>query len=180
MKSEENLLSENGIPHHCTPTPPMLVNEIARLFHGRMRTYDLDGVMSQESARQLMHQLHRADGCSQLDLVRLTHLKAPTVSVTLRRMEEEGLVVRHPDELDLRVTRVYLSEKGREHNRLVRERLQGIDAELMQGFSQEETEQLLHFLERMRDNILPAYMRNDSERNREKFSKNLNSERKQN
>lgn len=180
MRSEKTIRAEKGLSYHCTPTPPMLVNEIARLFHGRMRTYDLDGVISQDSARQLMRQLHRTDGCSQLDLVRLTHLKAPTVSVTLRRMEEEGLVDRHADALDMRVTRVYLSEKGREHNRLVHERLKGLDTELMQGFSQEETEQLLHFLERMRDNILPAYMRNDSEKTREKNSNFLNSERKPN
>ncbi len=164
MKQNETVRSATEkLPPHCAPTPPMLVNEIARLFHGRMRTYDLEGVMSQDSARQIMRQLSRADGCSQLDLVRKTHLKAPTVSVTLKRMEEEGLVERRSDELDLRVTRVYLSEKGREHNRLVRERLHGIDAELMQGFTEEESDQLLHFLERMRDNILPTYMKNDSQ-----------------
>ena len=162
MKKGPNTQPNTCLPPHCVPTPPMLVNEIARLFHGRMRTFDLDGVMSQDSARQIMRQLNRADGCSQLDLVRLTHLKAPTVGVTLRRMEEEGLVTRRPDDLDLRVTRVYLSEKGRAHNRLVHERIKGIDAELMQGFSEEESEQLLHFLERMRDNILPAYMKNDT------------------
>ena len=154
--------SANAQKTPCTPTPPMLVNEIARLFHGRMRTYDLDGVMSQDSARQIMRELSHKDGCSQLDLVRKTHLKAPTVSVTLKRMEEEELVRRETDINDLRVTRVYLSKKGREHNRRAHERLHDIDAELMQGFSEEETEQLLHFLERMRDNILPAYMKNDS------------------
>lgn len=162
MKEQTNKQAPACSHPHCVPTPPMLVNEIARLFHGRMRTFDLDGVMSQDSARQIMRQLNRADGCSQLDLVRVTHLKAPTVSVTLRRMEDEGLVTRRSDELDQRVTRVYLSEKGREHNRLVHERIKGIDAELMQGFSEEESEQLLHFLERMRDNILPAYMKNDT------------------
>lgn len=150
----------------CQPkfrkTPPMLINEIARLFHGKMRTYDLDGVMSQDSARQIMRALSHSDGCSQLDLVKETHLKAPTVSVTLKRMEEEGLVKRKQDGLDLRVTRVYLSEKGRAHNEEIHSRLTEIDSRLMQGFSKEETEQLLYLLERMRDNILPDYMKNNS------------------
>lgn len=143
-----------GRRHTCTPTPPMLVNQISRLCQNRMRSYDLDGVMSQESARQIMRELAREDGCSQLDLVHRTHLKAPTVSVTLKRLEEEALVRRENDPMDLRVTRVFLSETGRRHNQLVRERIETLDGELMQGFSKEETDTLLHFLERMRDNIL--------------------------
>lgn len=137
------------------PTPPMLVNEIARLFHTKMRTYDLEGVMSQDSARLIMRALSRCDGCSQLDLVRKTHLKAPTVSVTLKRMEEEDLVRREQDVKDMRVVRVYLSQKGLEHNLWIHERLKETDNSLMQGFSEEESALLLQFLERMRDNILP-------------------------
>lgn len=148
---------------HPTPvTPPMLVNEIARLFHAKMRTYDLDGVMSQESARLIMRVLAREDGCSQLDLVHKTHLKPPTVSVTLRRLEDEGLVRREQDASDMRVVRVHLSEGGRAHNERVRERLKCIDATLMQGFSEDETACLLQFLERMRDNILPDYMKKNT------------------
>ena len=147
---------------HASVTPPMLINEIARLFHGRMRAAAPQGVMAQDSARQIMRKLACGDGCSQLELVRKTHLKAPTVSVTLRRLEEEGMVVRRTDDMDMRITRVYLSEQGRAHVRGVWERLRGIDAELMQGFSEEETAMLLQFLERMRDNILPAYMKDHS------------------
>ncbi len=145
-----------------TPTPPMVVNEIARLFHARMRRYDLDGVMSQDSARLIMHALAHKDGCSQLELVRATHLKPPTVSVTLKRMEEEGLVRREQDGMDMRIIRVFLSEKGMEHNQCVRQRLHSLDEELMSGFSEEESQQLLHFLERMRDNILPEHSKNNS------------------
>lgn len=147
---------QNGCGKRFRPTPPMLVNEIARLFHARMRQYDLVGVMSQDSARLMMRALSREDGVSQLHLTTVTHLKAPTVSVTLKKMEEEGLVLREQDKIDLRMTRVYLTEKGKAHNRRVWERLQGLDAELMQGFSAEESEILRAFLERMRDNILPA------------------------
>ena len=153
MKSEE-LIPPVMQRRHPKPNPPMLVNEIARLFNARMRRYDLEGVMSQDSARLIMRALIRGDGCSQLELVKQTHLKAPTVSVTLRRLEEEKLVRRENDPLDLRVSRVFLSEKGRQHNQRVLGRIKDLDCALMQGFSKEETEQLLHFLERMRNNIL--------------------------
>ena len=144
------------------PTPPMVVNEITRLFQARMRRQDPEGLLSQDSARLIMRSLSHRDGKSQLELVRETHLKAPTVSVTLRRLEEEGVVRRESDPIDGRVTRVYLSARGVEHVAKVHERLRALDAELMQGFSEEETACLLQFLVRMRDNILPAEKRNDS------------------
>ena len=166
MNPESSFTQNNNLP--CKPTPPMIVNEIARLFHAKMREYDLEGVMSQDSARLIMRELVRQEGCSQLDLVCKTHLKAPTVSVTLRRMEDEGLVERRQDAMDMRVSRVYLSQKGKDHHAAVLERLHGIDTALMQGFDAAETEQLLHFLERMRDNILPAARQNHSPESFEK------------
>ena len=162
MKKDNTNVSESKDSPCANPTPPMLVNEIARLFHARMRNYEPDGVMLQDSARLIMRQLAHADGCSQLDLVHKTHLKAPTVSVALKQMEERGLVRREQDALDMRVIRVYLSQAGHEHNRKIRERLYEVDAALMEGFSEEEVEQLKHFLERMRNNILPEYPKNNS------------------
>ena len=153
---------------HRTPTPPMLVSEIARLFHTRMRAYDLDGVMSQDSARLIMRTLAHEKECNQLELVRHTHLKPPTVSVTIRRMESEGLVERRQDAMDLRVTRVRLSPKGMAHHEQILNRLRETDEAMMQGFTEEETAQLLHFLERMRDNILPADPKNHSQKASEK------------
>ena len=138
-----------------SPTPPMLVNEIARLFHARMKSAELDGVMSQDSARLIMRELAREDGVSQLRLTQLTHLKPPTVSVTLRRMEEEGLVLRECDPNDKRAVRVLLTEQGKSHNRRVFARLRELDAILMEGFDEAETEALKALLLRMRENILP-------------------------
>jgi len=138
-----------------SPTPPMLVSEIARLFHAKMRSLETNSLFTQDSVRLILRVLGHADGCSQLDLVQKTHLKAPTVSVTLKKLEDEGMVVRRQDEMDLRVIRVYLSPKGQEHHALVHERLHSIDRLVMQGFNEEETAQLLQFLERMRNNILP-------------------------
>ena len=138
-----------------SPTPPMLVGEIARLFHARMRAFETDSLFTQDSVRLILRELGHADGCSQLELVQKTHLKAPTVSVTLKKLEEEGLVVRRQDEMDNRVTRVFLSQKGHDRHEMVHERLHTVDRLLMQGFDEAETAQLLQFLERMRNNILP-------------------------
>ena len=144
------------------PTPPMLVNEIARLFHTRMRSYDNQNVTLRDGERLILHVLAHNDGCNQLELVRRTHLKPPTISVTLKSLEAQGFVYRVADEKDMRATRVYLSEQGRAHNRRIMDCILKIDNELMQGFTEEEKEQLSQFLERMRNNILPDYSKKNS------------------
>jgi len=157
--------------HRAMLTPPMVVNEIARLFHTRMRSYETDRLFSQDSVRLIMRELGHCNGCSQLDLVRKTHLKPPTVSVTLKKLEEEGLVTREQDPMDLRVTRVFLSPRGEAHHKAVHSRLAEVDEMLMQGFDRAECEQLLQFLLRMRNNILPENAKNNLQRDAEKNSK---------
>ncbi len=143
---------------HFIPTPPMLINEIARLFHTRMRSQAPaePGVLTQESARLIMRELSHTEGVSQLHLVTATHLKPPTVSLALKQMEKEGLVYRESDTMDMRISRVYLTDRGRAHNAHVHERLHALDDELMQGFDEAETALLREMLFRMRDNILPG------------------------
>ena len=141
--------------------PPMLVNEISRLFFDRMRQTDPPGVLSQHGCRLILLALLRAErsdpahtGLTQRALADITHLKAPTVSGVLREMEEEGLIIRLADEKDARATRVRLTEAGRAANDEIRTRLRGVGDILMRGFSKEESDTLGLLLLRMRDNIL--------------------------
>jgi MarR family transcriptional regulator, organic hydroperoxide resistance regulator len=59
------------------------------------------------------------DGATQRDAARMLHLAPPTVSKMLRAMEKAGLVERRPDEADQRLTRVYLTDAGRERSRVM-------------------------------------------------------------
>lgn len=144
----------------CNPerevTPPMLVNEISRLFGAWMRenTGEMTGVMSQTSAKEMMRYLSGHEGVSQLELVKATRLKPPTVSLTLKKMEEEGLIVRKTNREDQRAVQVYLTEKGRGYDEFVRETLHRADLLLMQNFTEQEYETAKKVLMRMRENIL--------------------------
>lgn len=134
------------------PTPMMIINEISKLMGDKIRLEGDDAVM-QKSSRLLMMALAHKDGRTQLDLVKETHLKAPTVSVTLQKMEKDGIVIRRPDEYDLRAMRVYLTEKGREIDRSVISRIHEEEKIIMQGITEKETETLMEILLKMRNNI---------------------------
>ena len=144
-------------PHHSPPPEEMplmmLVNELSRLFHHRMRAED-EKIGMQEGYRHLLFHLAREDNLTQLDLVRRAHLKAPTVSVSLRKMEDAGLVTRSTDPDDQRQTRVLLTEKGRELDARMRENIQKTEILFAEGLSDEEQQNLKSLLLRMRQNVL--------------------------
>ena len=137
------------------PKPSMLINEISKLFHDRMRV-NSEKLGFQNGYRQVLMTLARGDGITQLDIADATHLKAPTVSITLKQMEKEGLVTRVTDEKDMRKTRVYLLEKGQKLDDKLREKVHEMEEIMLHGFDKEEEQQLLSYLKRIRDNIIDA------------------------
>lgn len=74
----------------------------------------------------LMMQLLALDGQTQSELLAAVGLDHSTVSKSLKRMQEAGLVVREPAEHDRRAVRVRLTQKGR----AMREPLEAMWAEL--------------------------------------------------
>ena len=135
------------------PRAPRMIMEISHLLRHRVRRDEADGVMSQYTARLLLSHLAVKGSASQLELAELLHLAKPTVSILLRRMEDEGYVERCRDEADRRVMRVTLSQKGKQFDKERLARICCNDHTAMQGFSEEEQAQLLSFLERIRENL---------------------------
>lgn len=152
-------MGTSPIPHFAKSpkheTPPMLINEISRLFAAKMR--ETENEMQQESVRLIIISLIHQEGVTQLDLVHRTHLSPPTVSITLKKLEAAGYISRTVDTQDQRAVRVFLTEKGRQLNEASLKSIKALDAILMQGLSADETETLLNLLRRMRDNILDEF-----------------------
>ena len=140
--------------------PPMLINEISRLFFDYMRESDPPGVLSQHGCRLVLMALIRAQEkegrawLSQRELAQRTHLKAPTVSGLLRQMEAEGLTERRAHEEDARTTCVFVTEAGWHAHEDIGRRIRALDAELMRDFSEDEKTVLCEMLLRIRDNAL--------------------------
>ena len=52
------------------------------------------------------------EGISQRELAECLHVKPPTVAVTVKRLEKADVIYRRPDPNDMRISRIYLTEKG--------------------------------------------------------------------
>ena len=85
----------------------------ARLHFKNMMT-TMAGSRTHPGQAMCLRLLSVNDGASQRDMARMLHVAPPTVSKMLTTMEKTGLVERKPDEADQRLTRVYLTEAGRE------------------------------------------------------------------
>ena len=155
-KQEVTRALQQRPPRPPHKTPPMMVNDISHLFFAMVRSTEPEGVLSQHSARVVLRLLAHRDGMRQSELAQKAHLSAPTISATLRRMEEEGLITRRACEKDGRAVGVYLTETGRARHESMIAMLRTLDSVLMQGFDEAETRALADMLERMRENILQS------------------------
>lgn len=97
--------------------------------------------------------IRHQEGISQRELAERLHVKPPTVAVTVKRLEKAGVIFRKPDPEDMRISRIYLTGKGRE----IAGRIEGIVQEneraLTAGFSEEEVELAKAFFDRMLQNL---------------------------
>ena len=136
------------------PKAPRLIMEISRLLRARMQASEGTGVMAQNTARLILGHLAVQECANQLELVRLTRLKAPTVSILVRQMEAEGYVTRTPDEHDRRAVLVRLTDKGRAWDRAHLGRICTNDHVAMRDISPERERELTALLLQIRENLL--------------------------
>lgn len=101
----------------------------------------------------LLLQLWAADGLSQSQLVERLCVEPPTVTKMLQRIEADGLIERRPDREDGRVSRVYLTAKGRALEGQVAAAWQEVEARATAGMTAAEQALLRRLLLQMRANL---------------------------
>ena len=134
-------------------SPLFLINEIARLSD-ELLPDEKDRVVSGESDRMVLLEIAKREGRSQLEIGTAVHLKKPTVSVIMKRLEEAGFVYRVTDELDHRATRIYLTEKGKESEKRIRERMRAEENTAIKDLTTNECDMLVRLLTKVRSNIV--------------------------
>lgn len=134
-------------------TVVMLAHDISRLFHNQMRN-ELSKQNINHSYHRLLFHLSNNDSLTQLDLVKFTHLKAPSISVTLQKMEYDGLITRETNPSDMRQVIIRITDKGRQLNETVRTILQEQDKMCMDGITDEEIGAAKKVLDKMIHNLI--------------------------
>ena len=130
----------------------MRFGRLIRMYYSRIQS-QLAEVGLYRGQPPILMLLYKIDGMSQKEMARALNLSPATMTVTLKRMEKAGLVLREMDEHDQRILRVHLSEKGREMCETGESRIGVVTAELLEGFTLEEQQQLNEYLGRIARNM---------------------------
>ena len=128
------------------------VNDASFLF-ATLVGKELESIGMRASYRHVLKPLMEGDGLTQLDLVKITKLKAPTISITLRNMEREGIVRREKNDNDRRETHVYITDKGREMHAKVLEAFDKAEKLMLAGISEKELEAVGALMSKMIGNL---------------------------
>jgi MarR family transcriptional regulator, organic hydroperoxide resistance regulator len=97
--------------------------------------------------------LWREEGLSQSELAARLRVELPTVTKAVHRMERAGLLIRQADEQDSRVSRVYLTEKGRALYAPALQIWQDVEARMLHGMTEIEQALLRRLLQQMVSNL---------------------------
>ena len=110
------------------------------------------GRLSPAQGRILMA-LYEQDDIPVRKLSEMTSLDKSTLSLSLTRMEQFGLVERSGDEKDRRVVRVKLTRNGRSHRQACHEAMQELTDILYCGVTNEERGVFLRVLNQLFENV---------------------------
>ena len=130
----------------------MEFTRVIRMYYGRMQA-QLAEVGLYRGQPPILGLLHKHDGMSQKEMARALNLSPATMTVTLKRMEKAGLIVREMDEHDQRILRVHLSEQGRQMCEKGERQVGQVTEELLEGFDEEEQARFHEYLRRVARNM---------------------------
>ena len=106
------------------------------------------------SAHHMLMILSDSDATvSQTFLAEALEISTAAVAVMLKKMENDGYIVRRTNAADSRFNTIELTEKGAEIVESSKKAFSGIDAALFNGFDNDETEKLNDYLDRLQANI---------------------------
>ena len=86
---------------------------------------------------------------TQKDICSFTSLKAPTISLTLQNMEQDGYICRTKSNKDSRIAFVQLTTKGKEQAEMMKLFFQNTDSQIGSKLSKEEYDTLCLLLDKI-------------------------------
>lgn len=101
----------------------------------------------------ILSALWKQEGIPHSDLAGQVHVKPATVTSMLKRMEKAGLVERRHDPRDQRVSRVYLTDAGRDIRGMVEGVWRELEAQTFAGFDEVEQNLPPQLLLRIHENL---------------------------
>jgi len=129
-----------------------LLVRIGRAHHNRARE-EFESIGLGRGQIPVIMNLFAEDGQTNSQLAKKMDVTPATMTNLVKRMEAAGFVYRQRGVKDERVSRVHLTEKGRDIVSQIREKADEMDTVMFAGFSNEERVELRSYMERILNNL---------------------------
>ncbi|WP_099467947.1 MarR family winged helix-turn-helix transcriptional regulator [Konateibacter massiliensis] len=147
-----------------------LFMELARTYFAKKYKVMSDGGIypGQDTLLQLVN---TEPGLSQKDLAKKLNIQPPTVAVSIKRMEKAGWLKKEMDAGDKRISRIYITDKGQNALKKVKDKTKELNEVLFNGISEEEKCLLRRILIQLIENVKSTMAQNEMDEVMEQFSK---------
>lgn len=108
--------------------------------------------LTQSRWTALMHINMLQEGVTQLALAHSLGIEMPSLTRTIKQLEEQLLITRCVDEHDKRSKKIYFTEQGRTILHSLKEKITDVKNQLYNGLSHEQLDTMAHGLIRMEQN----------------------------
>ncbi|MEM0516479.1 MarR family transcriptional regulator [Pseudoalteromonas sp. YIC-827] len=102
----------------------------------------------------MMYIQHLGEGCTQHELATNLGLEMPSLTRTLKQLEQSEIIERRVDSQDKRCRRLYFTEQGHQQMLLLRARIAEIKTQLYRNLSDEQLNGLAQGLIQLEENAL--------------------------
>ena len=133
----------------------ILLHQVAHISRYRaMKGMEALGVKPNQAG--ILFVLYCEGKMSQRQLAEKIGITPPSMTVALRKLEDQGLILKKPDAKDQRVIQIQLSDRGRECIEELKHVLTGMEDIVYHGISPEERMLLRRLLMEMSQNLLDS------------------------
>lgn len=129
-----------------------MINQCARVFERRMAEA-IKPLGVAPAYLPVLFTLAELGSATQSELAKIVAIQQPTMALTLRRMERDGLISRTPDDADQRRAIVRLTAKAKHLLPQVEVHARQINAAAFEGLPADAPRQLIDLLRRTSDNL---------------------------
>ncbi len=124
------------------------VNYISKIGKDNFRSVLSENGVFQGQDEILFLIMHK-EGLKPSEIAKYLHTSLASISVSLKRLEKQGFIEKRNDENDMRISHIYINEKGRTALKNIHEKLFDNHKKMLSGFSEEEAKQLRTYLDRI-------------------------------
>ncbi len=134
-------------------------DELYREFHKTMKRHfrcsqkilEKEGLYAGQPP--LLFALKHEDGQRQKDIAEKLNIQPATVNVMAKRLEKGGFIEKREDSEDKRVSRLYLTDKGRKTCENAKLAMLSVNKELYDILTNEEKENFKNILKKINENL---------------------------